>query len=84
MSKINLKQDFILVKEAPPKEGAFFTEGVKEFVGTVVHISPVVVSDISVGDVVYFEEYDHSEVIILGERFIKCRLDAVICNITEE
>jgi hypothetical protein len=83
MFKINLKQDFVLIKETPPKEGAFFTEEAQEFTGTVVNVSPIV-EGISIGDVVFYEEYDHSKVIILGEKFIKCRVDAIICNVTQE
>jgi co-chaperonin GroES (HSP10) len=80
VSKIKLKKDFILLTERPPKEGAFFTEGVKEYVGTIAHIGPNV-SNSQIGDLVYFEEYDHSEVIIEGITFIKCREEAIICKI---
>lgn len=80
VSKIKLKKDFILITKEVPKEGAFFTEGVKEYVGTIDHIGPDVTNS-QVGDLVYFEEYDHSAVIIEGTTFIKCKEEAIICKI---
>lgn len=80
VSKIKLKKDFILITERPPKEGAFFTEGAREYVGTIVHTGPNV-KESQVGDLVYFEEYDHSTTIIEGITFIKCKEEAIICKI---
>lgn len=80
MSKIKLKKDFILIIERPPKEGAFFTEGAREYAGTIAHTGPDVEKS-QVGDSVYFEEYDHSTVIIEGITFIKCKEEAIICKI---
>lgn len=71
-TNINLKDDRILIKRAPKKEGAFFIEGKEEFKGTIMVVGPMV-KDNQPGEVVYFEKYDHSEEVIEGEEFILCR-----------
>lgn len=86
MIKLELYNDYILVKEKDNKEtvtesGLYIPEleGKKEKnVGEVIHSS---IENINPGDVVYFRGYSAEDIEIEKEKFLIVKKDNIICKI---
>lgn len=76
------KDRVLLERVNPPKGDYLLPEGSEEksLVGKVVYIGPKV-TDTSIGDVVVFEEFEHSEVNIEGDNLILTREESLICKL---
>lgn len=80
---IHLKKDKILLKRHETQESEYITnENTESYKGTVTHVGPEVVS-VKIGDVLYFEEFDHATVTIEKEPFVLVKEDAIICEISK-
>lgn len=80
---IKLKRNRILIKKITPPKGEYILPDSETFKGEITHMGPDA-NENAIGDIVYYEQYDHAEMKIEGEEYVLVYEKCVICKIEDD